>query len=72
MYLATHPLCVECEAKGLTVAAAHTDHIDHNVYDFWDQAGWQALCAPCHNRKSAIEGAKVSNSNRKGEGGFNL
>ena len=74
-YLAAHPLCVMCEAKGITKASDHTDHIDHERYDFWDEAGWQALCRECHTRKSAKDGsiarrkaAKVS----EGEGGVDL
>jgi 5-methylcytosine-specific restriction protein A len=23
---------------------------------FWDEDNWQALCKPCHDRKTAVEG----------------
>lgn len=59
-FLAEHPLCVVCEKAGMTVAAGVVDHIVPHKNDmrlFWDMTNWQALCAICHNRKSAMEGA---------------
>ena len=56
-YLATHPLCVYCEKQGRKVAARCVDHIvphDGNQELFWDmENNWQALCTPCHSRKTA-------------------
>jgi 5-methylcytosine-specific restriction endonuclease McrA len=56
-YLVRNPLCVYCLQQGTTTAAQHTDHIDHQAFDFWDQSGWQALCKPCHYRKSGQDGS---------------
>jgi len=56
-FLAAHPLCVECEAKGIVKASEHTDHIDHERFDFWDEEGWQALCKECHTKKSGRDGS---------------
>lgn len=51
-FLLQHPLCVMCEAKGLTFAAEVVDHKRPHRGDltlFWDQGNWQALCKPCHD-----------------------
>lgn len=58
-YLAKHPLCRMCEAKGRVTAANVVDHIvdhrgDHKL--FWDTSNWQPLCKPCHSEKTAAEG----------------
>ena len=55
-YLATHPLCRHCQAKGLTTAAAVVDHVTPHRGDmelFWDPDNWQPLCTTCHGRKTA-------------------
>ena len=58
-YLASHPLCVECERIGQTAAATVVDHITPHRGDqalFWRRDNWQALCASCHSRhKQRIE-----------------
>jgi hypothetical protein len=59
-FLRDHPLCVECERRGLVVAAVVVDHRDGHRHTqwrdrFWDEARWQALCIDCHNVKSAKE-----------------
>lgn len=57
-FLRSHPLCRQCRAKGKTAAAKVVDHILPHRGDsglFWDQANWQALCKPCHDRKTATE-----------------
>ena len=59
-HLRDHPLCVECTAAGLVVAAVAVDHRDgHRTGNwrdrFWDEALWQSLCLDCHNAKSAKE-----------------
>ena len=60
VYLAQHPLCVECERQGKTTPATDVDHIEPHKGDrakFW--AGpFQALCAECHSRKTASEEGK--------------
>lgn len=56
MHLARHPLCVECQAKGMVVAAAEVDHIvplaDGGTND---DENLQSLCKSCHSRKTARE-----------------
>ena len=57
-YLQAHPICAECARHGGTEAATVVDHIrPHKGNDilFWDDSNWQALCARCHNRKTAKE-----------------
>lgn len=58
LYLDEHPLCVTCQAEGRVTPASCTDHIvPHDGDDalFWDRSNWQALCGPCHARKTASE-----------------
>lgn len=58
-YLAKHPLCRMCEAKGRVTEAIVVDHIvDHRGDQklFWDTSNWQPLCKPCHSEKTAAEG----------------
>ena len=57
-YLATHPLCVDCEHAGLVVAATVVDHVqphrgNHGL--FWDPSNWQPLCKQHHDAKTARE-----------------
>lgn len=57
-YIAKHPLCVDCERRGLVVAATDLDHkVPHkgDMKVFWDRSNWQSLCHPCHSRKTAAE-----------------
>lgn len=57
-FLAKNPLCVHCLAEGITTLANVVDHIiphKGNQTLFWDMSNWQALCTPCHNRKTAKE-----------------
>ena len=58
-WIATYPLCVECERQGRTTAATDVDHITPhrgNMERFWDVSNWQALCASCHAKKTRREG----------------
>ena len=51
-FLRAHPLCVMCERRGRIVPANVVDHIVPHRGDqerFWNEANWQALCAPCHD-----------------------
>ncbi|MFG0755366.1 HNH endonuclease signature motif containing protein [Pseudomonas sp. TYF_14] len=67
-YLAKHPLCIKCQARGLVVAATDVDHIEPHKGDmtlFWDRSNWQALCGPCHSTKTASEDGGFGNSRRK-------
>jgi 5-methylcytosine-specific restriction protein A len=61
-YLRDHALCesVECAAipAPLRPAATETDHVDGLGLQGprWDDpSNWQALCKPCHSRKTARE-----------------
>jgi len=60
-YLAQHPLCVECESKGLIVASCVTDHAVpiSKGGDPWDQANYQALCRRCHAKKTGSDVKKI-------------
>ena len=54
-YLNVHPLCVKCFDKDILVKATVVDHIIPHRGDavlFWDEANWQSLCKPCHDRKT--------------------
>jgi 5-methylcytosine-specific restriction protein A len=50
-YLAQHPTCVECGA--LATVVDHVKAHKGNTLLFWDRLNWQALCKPCHDRKTA-------------------
>lgn len=57
-HLAANPLCVDCLAVGLVVAATEVDHIVPHRGDlklFRDRANWQSLCRASHSRKTAGE-----------------
>lgn len=57
-YLSDNPICVRCEATGRIQPATIVDHIvPHNGdWDaFWNVSNWQALCKPCHDRKTLTE-----------------
>jgi len=51
-YLRKHPLCVMCDAEGITKLAQVVDHKVAHRGDkalFWDSTNWQALCLHHHN-----------------------
>jgi 5-methylcytosine-specific restriction protein A len=51
-YLRAHPLCVGCEAAGITEPAVVVDHVVPHRGDkvlFWDRHNRQGLCAWHHN-----------------------
>jgi 5-methylcytosine-specific restriction protein A len=56
-YLALNPLCIECTAEELIVAATVVDHIKQVRLggDFLDVENVQPLCSKHHNRKSGRE-----------------
>ena len=59
-FLQENPLCVMCQAmRPPRVTAANVvDHVIPHQGDqelFWDEANWQALCKPCHDRKTGNE-----------------
>lgn len=66
-FLARHPLCIKCQARGLVVVATDVDHIEPHKGDmalFWDRSNWQALCGPCHSTKTASEDGGFGNTRR--------
>lgn len=57
-YLRKHPLCVKCLAQRQFTTATVVDHIiPHrgNPHLMWNESNWQALCKPCHDRKTGSE-----------------
>ncbi|MBD8492978.1 HNH endonuclease [Pseudomonas syringae] len=67
-WLAKHPLCVHCAARGRVTEATEVDHIRPHKSDmavFWDRENWQSLCGPCHSAKTASEDGGFGNSTRK-------
>lgn len=57
-YLRKHPMCVSCMAEGRFVPATVVDHrIPHRGDEtlMWNQDNWQALCKPCHDKKTWTE-----------------
>ena len=74
-FLRSHPLCVRCLAADQTVAANVVDHIVPHKGDkvlFWEHANWQALCKPCHDRKTAAEDGGFGHPAAAGVGAKNL
>jgi 5-methylcytosine-specific restriction protein A len=58
-YLAGHPLCASCLARGRLTAATVVDHVVPHGGDrqrFWDCDNWQGLCGPCHDSKTVRDG----------------
>lgn len=56
LFLQKHPLCVVCQKNRVLREATCVDHkIPHrgDMTLFWDEGNWQALCAKCHNVKTA-------------------
>ncbi|MDE5946399.1 MAG: HNH endonuclease [Oscillospiraceae bacterium] len=60
-YLHKHPMCVICKSQGRFVSATVVDHIiPHrgNQTLMWSDTNWQALCKPCHDRKTGNEDSR--------------
>ena len=54
-FLKSNPLCVKCNKVGQVTAATVVDHIKPhrgNNELFWNVKNWQALCKPCHDKKT--------------------
>lgn len=67
-FLRENPLCVSCRRQGRLTAATVVDHIVPHRGDedrFWDRSNWQALCARCHNKKTAAEDGGFGNTTRR-------
>ncbi|MBY9077266.1 HNH endonuclease [Paenibacillus sp. HN-1] len=63
-FLRLHPICTECERKGKVTASNVVDHIVPHKGDpvlFWDENNWQALCTPCHSRKTVQQDGGFGN-----------
>ena len=61
-FLAAHPLCVECQKRGVYTKATVVDHIIPHRGDrvlFWDRDNWQALCKQCHDKKTGTEDRNI-------------
>lgn len=57
-YLAAHPLCVDCQKRGIFRAATEVDHIIPHRGDldlFWRTGNHQGLCHCCHSAKTMRE-----------------
>ena len=69
VFLSSHKLCVICAKSDKRVTATVVDHIKpHKGNDnlFWSRRNWQALCASCHNSKTAKHDGGFGNR-RKGD-----
>lgn len=58
IFLRKNPLCESCRENGRYTMATVVDHIrphKGNKELFWDESNWQALCKPCHDRKTFKE-----------------
>ena len=68
-YLGRHPLCLECQAQGVTKAATDVDHeaavSGPDDPRFWDESNWQGLCHACHAAKTVAEDAGFGRGVRK-------
>lgn len=54
--LAEAPLCLDCESRGLTVAAEEVDHVLPLARGgTHDRRNLRPLCKPCHSRKTNRE-----------------
>jgi 5-methylcytosine-specific restriction protein A len=66
-YLAKHPLCVDCESRGIVEPATVVDHVvphQGNMKLIWDSSNWQALCGKCHSRKTVKRDGGFGNKPR--------
>lgn len=66
-YLKNNSLCVDCFGRGIVMASTVVDHIvPHKGSQelFWNRENWQALCATCHNRKTATKDSSFTNPGR--------
>jgi 5-methylcytosine-specific restriction protein A len=57
LFLTLHPLCAECERRGIVAAACIVDHVKPTADggSMWDEDNLQSLCDPCHRAKSVVE-----------------
>ena len=58
-FLRKHPLCLECQIKGITRAATEVDHVMPLALGGYDiESNKQSLCAECHRAKTARDFGK--------------
>lgn len=55
-YRKDHPMCEHCKRR----RSRHTDHIDGDVSN-WELWNLQALCIPCHGRKTVAHDGGFGN-----------
>jgi 5-methylcytosine-specific restriction protein A len=59
LYRKKNPLCIICLKDNRIVSSQHVDHIiavkGPNDPLFWAPTNHQALCQPCHSRKTVLE-----------------
>lgn len=66
-FIAQHPICQECQRRGIIKAATDVDHIIPHHGDtelLYDEANLQSLCHECHSRKTAREDGGFGNKRR--------
>ena len=71
-FLASHPFCRYCLRHGRNTFAEVVDHIKPhkgNVTLFYDQNNWQALCKPCHDKKTYQDDGALGNVSHETKGG---
>lgn len=68
-YMQRHPYCEEClKDSGRKSFSVQLDHIIplFKGGDLWDESNWQALCEPCHDKKSQEEKRQIIGSDIHG------
>lgn len=68
-YLRHHPTCTTPHCRSRADVVDHIVRAREAGIDFWDQSNWQALCTPCHARKSGIEAHEPLTSTSTAQGG---
>ena len=67
-YRYLHPWCVMCLKEGKETVSTQVDHVQAvtGKYDpkFWLEKNLQALCGPCHARKTVLEDGGFGNCKR--------
>jgi 5-methylcytosine-specific restriction protein A len=56
-FLVRNPVCVNCDSRDRVTVASVVDHVEpiKSGGPRFDWANLQALCVPCHNRKTRLE-----------------
>jgi 5-methylcytosine-specific restriction protein A len=64
-YLRDHPICEDPDGLDCQARATHVDHVTPRRRGGLDEpSNYQALCAPCHSRKTAREDGGFGNARR--------